>query len=517
MRPPRLLKPARGQALVLFALTLLLLALMVLMTLGFGMRAKERVEIQMAADAAAYDEAVSVARTFNAIAVMNRAQVAHMVAMAGTQALISHSGQVYAAHQTACPGDILPVEWFQADKAAADQVRALQGNAGALFSAELTLYGKLLNEHVGDQKLAALVAKAVNPELLAPPEGAAKSLMELNGDGPVPNETDVIEGQRANTAPGGRCGAAGGAVCPAGGDSHPALHATMGSLGWTWVHNRAGGTAGFGSGNAASSLAFRHYNSAGEMDPSRYGTISGRNSWAHDHGTSVTPTRCRNPRPPVAVTTAWVMSDERQTREDQHVYGVRTPPGQQPEDGEPMGERHTLGTCVVCPGIWPYAMGYNTGALNTAQADRNHYGQPKLYAVLQRDYASDKRRSHPDPWNLFFRFKFSNENTTAFDNSSPLGRIGPTGREDVQRNQVALSAGMAYYHRPRSAAQGGGWKEPPNFLNPFWRATLVSAEGAIDDKPADSLSAAGFTEHAAALRALDDVGYRGGSRVGGRY
>ena len=104
MQPARLLRHGgRGQALVLFSLTLLLLTLMVLMTLGFGMRAKERVEIQMAADAAAYSQAVSVARTFNAIAVMNRAQIAHMVAMAGTQSLISYSGQHYAvAKENGC-------------------------------------------------------------------------------------------------------------------------------------------------------------------------------------------------------------------------------------------------------------------------------------------------------------------------------------------------------------------------------------------------------------------------------
>jgi len=87
----------------------------------------------------------------------------------------------------------------------------------------------------------------------------------------------------------------------------------------------------------------------------------------------------------------------------------------------------------------------------------------------------------------------------------------------VQRNQVALSAGLAYYHRPRPAAEGGGWREPPNFLNPFWRATLVSPEGAVDDKPANSLQQAGFTEHAGALRRLDEVGFRGGSPEGARY
>ncbi|MCP3136105.1 pilus assembly protein [Pyxidicoccus xibeiensis] len=508
MQSPRLTTRARGQALVLFALTLLLLSVMVLMTLGFGMRAKERVEIQMAADAAAYSQAVATARTFNAIAVMNRAQVAHMVAMAGTQALISHSSQEFAAHNAVCPGDILPSEWHDADMAAGAQVKSLQGQAGTLYRAGLTIYAELLGEHVLEQKLARRVARAANPELQAVQEGASKSFSELNGGNQVPSHGDLMNAMRGG---GVVCGPNGGAVCPAGGAGRASLNATMGSLGWTWVHNRPGGSAGFGAG-ATRNAGFTHYSSAAAMDPATYDTVSGRNSWGHDHGRAVIPTRCRSrPPTPAAATDAWVMSDEEQTHEDQHVYGARVPPGQSPENGEPTWQAHTLGACVSCPGIWPFSIAYNVAALNLGAADQ--YGQPKLYALLHRDYATRP----PDPWNLFFRFRFNAETDKAFDNASPLGRIQATGREDVQRNQVALSAGIAYYHRPRPAMEGGGWREPPNFLNPFWRATLVSAEGASDDRPADSLSRAGFTEHAQALRRLVSEGYRGGGPTGRGY
>ncbi|MFP2910410.1 pilus assembly protein [Pyxidicoccus sp. 3LFB2] len=513
MQPSRLLTHARrGQALVLFALTLLLLTLMVLMTLGFGMRAKERVEIQMAADAAAYSQAVVTARTFNAIAVMNRAQVAHMVAMAGTQALISHSSQEFAAHNVVCPEDIPSAEWHDGDEAAANQVKSLQGQAGNFHRAGIAIYTRLLNDHVMGQELTRRVAEAVNGELAAPVEGAAKSFSELNGGNAVRSREDVIDALKAG---GGGCGVGDGAVCMSGGGTI-ALNATMGSMGWTWVHNRAGGSAGFGTGGAAVSTAFRHYSSAGQMDPSTYNTISGRNSTAHDHGRGVIPTQCRSAPPvPAVASDAWVMSDEEQTREDQHVYGARVSPGQQMENGDPPYKMHTLGACAVCPGIWPYSMGFNAGELQRGPA--NQYGQPKLYSMLYRDYASPQRRRNPDPWNLFFRFRFTENSDTTFDNGSPLGRIGPTGREDVMRNQVALSAGLVYYHRPRPATQGGGWREPPNFINPFWRATLASPEGSVDDRPADSLAGAGFTEHAQALRRLVGDGYRGGGPGGRGY
>lgn len=82
------LKPS-GQTLVLFALTLMLLTLLVLMTLSFGSKVKSRMEVQTVADATAYSNAVATARTMNAISVMNRVNVAHTVSTIGTLSLIS--------------------------------------------------------------------------------------------------------------------------------------------------------------------------------------------------------------------------------------------------------------------------------------------------------------------------------------------------------------------------------------------------------------------------------------------
>ena len=69
---------------VLFALTMLLLTLMVLLTLGISTRVKEKMEVQQVADAAAYSTAVVTSRTINSMALLNRSHVAIMVALAGT-------------------------------------------------------------------------------------------------------------------------------------------------------------------------------------------------------------------------------------------------------------------------------------------------------------------------------------------------------------------------------------------------------------------------------------------------
>jgi hypothetical protein len=74
---------------VIFALTVLLLTVMVCMTLSFGMKTKERLELQTVADASAYSTAVATARTMNALALDNRAQISNMVALAGVQSLLS--------------------------------------------------------------------------------------------------------------------------------------------------------------------------------------------------------------------------------------------------------------------------------------------------------------------------------------------------------------------------------------------------------------------------------------------
>lgn len=86
------------------------------------------------------------------------------------------------------------------------------------------------------------------------------------------------------------------------------------------------------------------------------------------------------------------------------------------------------------------------------------FGVPKMPVVL-----SKRTGGQPDPWELDFRFRFSrNSSATRLD------------LEDGSANELpelaAYSAGVAYYHRRFHIG------EPPNMLNPFWRATLVPAE-----------------------------------------
>jgi len=85
----------RGQTLALFSLTVLLVALMVLMTLSLGAKIRDRMDLQTVADAAAYSNAIATARTMNQMSVMNRAMIAHAVSTIGAVSLISYATLYY--------------------------------------------------------------------------------------------------------------------------------------------------------------------------------------------------------------------------------------------------------------------------------------------------------------------------------------------------------------------------------------------------------------------------------------
>ena len=146
-------------------------------------------------------------------------------------------------------------------------------------------------------------------------------------------------------------------------------------------------------------------------------------------------------------------------------------------------------------------MDYN---YNLVTRGPDNWGQPKNYALIQRDYKA-RPDKQADPWNLLFRFRFSpNRAGVEFDNRG-VELSDANGGTDISK-ATALSAGITYYKRA-----GDFWQEPPNFLNPFWRATLVSAhvdaQGRQRDVKETLGNAAPFA--ADAYEALKKKGYEG--------
>ncbi len=518
-------RPRAGQSLLLFSLTLLLLTLMVLVTLGIGSRIKSRMELQIATDAAAYSQGVAAARAFNTAALLNRAEVATMVAMAGVQSLISWSGQqrgslislstALAQAAVQCPADAAAIavliakitgtqgavgaQFQKLDDEAGTQARTLQGAAGALGgeardSFEDELKGKLV---VGQKLINAYVNRS-NPDLSATAAGDSRNLRELGG-----NKAGVA----CLYEP---CG--GGAVRNPNTLNKHMIWATMGSRGWTFTTLRSGtglgSSLGLGGGVSISIAGGGGGSGFGGGGVGKFGEgaedsqiedkVSGLEAWAEDHGGALVVTiNCTGG--PVTVTApvanAFVRSTDLQNtqgRFDQHYY-------QTGADDEPPIERHTMGACTRCPGIWPTFLDYNQ---NEVDNGANDFGQPKLVAMVERDLLA----APADPWSLFFRFRFNKAGPgSVFDNGSKDGKMKTN---PLLAKQLAVSSAIVYYHRPA----GGGWREPANFLNPFWRATLAPPDMEVnrpDGNLQEAMQIAGYGAHVQVMDGLRQQGFRG--------
>jgi len=527
---------------VLFALMLLVLSLTVLVTLGIASRVHDRMEAQITADAAAYSEAVLTARTFNAISLVNRAQVGKMVAMAGVESLISWTGaglgnmseltdtvipaaaasgkcapELAALTNAITAANVVKAARFETlDDDAGHQARDIQGSASGLRDVQTGLLKSLVSQlaqstttgvpnvcpactppqppllpSVPARNLVKKLAQGANPQLDTPASGGDwKSIQEVKDAVGLTDSSPTTD----------------------------SVYATMGSIGDSFVNSRNQGSGGFASGmthygakgiSGGSSGGGAGFGKLGEgfTASETVGTTSSYAAWALDRASSFSfPLTCADGALVLTgtVTDAHVYSSELQQNDDEHVYGGA-------DTVNPPDERHTMGACVACDGIWPFFLDYGLSVKGgPADKKENLYGQPVLYAMVERDYSKVK----DDPWSLRFDFHFTPDGAE-FDNGGrkPDGKVqkGLSNKAlEPYTRQVALSAGLAYYHRHGHA------KEPPNFFNPFWRATLVPP--GIDSKTdigtggggdaVKALNQAQLQTHAAALKALENQGYR---------
>lgn len=557
----------RGQTLVLFALTLLLLTLMVLLTLAIGMRAKEKIDLQNMADAAAYSNAVATARTLNSISVLNRAEVSHMVEMASVQSLISWSSMYLASLdrielalklKLASPTCLAPVNacmtaicaqystilanittertvrlqlanqngaYQNADQNAGQQVQSIQGKSTDMFGVyETPLWDKLTDPNTGllaKQNLAKAVITHAQ-------QGNTKWANEIS----APDEADKVSMRETSKTDGTfSCDGDAFACSPREKSRELGVKAMMGSRGYSFVTERAGG-----SGPIEAQITSKLLTGLIGVVPSVSDSGSGRVVSGWDQGAK--PSGASDLHLPpgaapvgavgedegsVSLTTtmvaggitcvdtaggsieAWVYSsDKTVSQNDVHEW---TPAGSN-DFGSDVNvypnERHTLGTCTSCPGIWTMFIDLNP--VHVADEAKHLWGQPKNYAYLERDYSDRSSTSSADPWNLNFMFRFTS-NGSRYDNR---GLKTLKSGLNIEK-QGALAAGLAYYHRMDH------WKEPPNFFNPFWRATLVST--AVDSQgdpndPAgtdivDTVGVTGATFHQDMVQTLKSKRFKG--------
>ncbi|MFP2960683.1 pilus assembly protein [Myxococcus sp. 1LA] len=87
----RMRRDERGQAMVIGAVAMLVLAVSVMASVSIGHGVYEKIKLQDAADAQAYSIAVKEARAYNFLAYTNRAMVVHYSAMLTVMSYVSHA------------------------------------------------------------------------------------------------------------------------------------------------------------------------------------------------------------------------------------------------------------------------------------------------------------------------------------------------------------------------------------------------------------------------------------------
>jgi hypothetical protein len=514
----------RGQALVLFALLLLVLTLLVLFTIDIGLRAREHVELQLTSDVAAYNQAVMTARVYNGASIRNRASYAMVASAAGAQSMVSWAGHMrsnlqgledalndlkdqYSADAGCASGEDAIVDsaislidteqlriqtgWDAKDQEAALDVLKWIGNAGGTSRYTMKTVGgghlqDLMCDHIVDANSTRAVAQKVNPELAVRPLSAQKSMDELTSYHCNGTIVPFDRCDRPRVTPDFvLCEIGGGAVLEASmgvRDGFASARAGGQTLMKDWleqlldpVNRSAVVTPAAQEGGSGFRYADRH----AAQGVTGMGTDG---FWGEDHGGRLTVEwqpvlGCGVKFGTGDVIDSYVKATD-STLDDEHVFS----PGGDNGGGLTW---HDFGPCNICPLMFPAFFDFNPMAVTDAN---NDFGQPKLYSMVERDYAA---RASRHPWEFFFNFQFAASSPGVSYGNRPL----------QYPLQVASSAGIVYYHRPDA------WNEPPNVMNPFWRATLT----APDQDLADRYTQAGYANQAAMVTALQAAGYRGGA------
>ncbi len=505
----------RGQTLVLFALTMLLLALLAFITLGLGVRIKERMELQTAADAAAYSNAVAIARTFNSLAIVNRTEWSLLVAQSAAQSYISWAtayrgaveglGDALIAGGPGCAAVRVAlnderarvVQEFEAGEIAAfRELRELADVQERLLEEDAREDYLRLEEMLDDEEITQKIIRGANDDFA----WQARSLpVKYGHDKTLSRDcwTGVACDLKKRSFMLNRPGFRGRENWM---DNQPNWlivrhqhEIVMGTRGDPFTTDRIGGQAianrlraalGPGVGvqwRADTGSSYRQTSGGGRLgapshssdfmiddeDNARYPVMHPGGAMSDDHGwLSVRSLTCRVSDLEIEA----VVRNGARVENNAHVWGAG---GVYRECPLAHDRSHALPN-LGYGHSWPLIIDFNDSQ-PTPEGDLQHsydpyvpgWGrfinqQPTFWVALEREPRRD------DPWDLRFTF------------GGQRHEVGPTRRSrlapynelftypDRVQRPVALSRGLAYYHR------GDDWREPANFVNPFWQATLIS-------------------------------------------
>lgn len=526
-----LLREDDGQALVLAALLLLVIALAVLGTGQLGRSLHDRIRLQNAADAAAYSLATQEAQAFNFYAFSNRAQISHYVTILqllsfdamllgilsslGTlAALMKTAGSICGDPVKAIACNMVPVvgQVLTTISAAAYVVEGVARTASRLFllfdtfvgtvavpllvAANLGLFAQqaafflgVASRLGGDEALR--IARRSAPKAEAWGSFASQASNVARFAGAHMKEAATLLGHRDRTSEGVADGAAGKRNYARRAMSE-LIHATRHG---DWVYDRKlPGDLGALLGDISGVKAL------GELFDLLPVQLRGHTRLLS--GDDLRPT----------------------TRATEHTYQKMEHPGHgsaRYPTGDAIGANFYLDIGGVASRL---GLGLDSKHLGSVTSTRSpdkgwvctwDLSYRKFFAVVLTIYTprtscTINRGKHswwgitpymvfdatpedcdsakndfcqPDVWVALQQdnpslFSFlEKQSTPTPDGEAPVGTLGTSGAGKL----VAVSRALTYYHRP------GTWREPPNFFNPYWRAKLAPVEQGLSRLGSDLL------------------------------
>lgn len=481
----------RGQAMPLAVIGLIILAIGMYTTYNLSRAVYEKIQLQNAADAAAYSLATLEARTFNFMAFTNRAQIANYVQMMEAQSILSSAMQVEMTlgilTTFSKPAAVLP--WFrptwnilnnayQTAKKVVDQIITLV----PLEISRLTLKNKLLFGVAGMHLLAttmlladggSAIAEANDPDAIPPPLAVQGLLTLLNiGSFVTTIDTSSMLGIGGNK--GEKSVEAERLITELANASRysamrdPAFVIMRGPgeylMGVLDLVN-----AQVSSGNKPFLKSFRRL-LATILGSAFTGTTKLLQNAEGDDLPDRADTGSANAEHSDLARAQAV------TAKDEFAVWLKVSASSAARTGE---------YCRYTSGLAPKCTRQSSYAWKSALLGEGGLAPYFLFKAKESGWEAESSSfNQPDVWMLFqkrpeamalaggdLNFEFKQKNTTAGVDA----RIGEDGMLEmgVGRGMMAVARAQVYYHRP------GAWQEPPNFFNPFWGARLAPKNVAI--------------------------------------
>jgi predicted transposase YbfD/YdcC len=467
----------RGQALVLACLSLLLLALMMVLSFNLSHALRQKTQLQQHSDAMAYSMAVLEARAFNYFASSNRAIASTYVAMNNVHGYMAAAsvtadmmgaakkafGLIIAQETALCLACRLSCDHCMHIKDAKD-VRDKFKDAEEEYHDKVKQKEQDFNKAVKalDEAMDSLhksQSAAFDETAKALADGSSLKLSELKRIN-APDSSDLNTGVGSLNSGEFNC-AIDGKNCSGSGkpsNSSNKARATMmtqvaNASRNDWAASRGGKPPKYlnaqflqklmkdiqkdgGTAITSHDGTSKTVKSEGELDGDAATSNDGSKSAGHEHGRLLST--YKHGLTGVGSYTAMVLSDSsggQHEPDDEHN-------GSHPFEG---ANSRDLASCSA---------GGNCFMSFRADPNRdNDFGQPRVYSYVTQQLRS-KSLSAAD-WQL-------NESATvSLQHGDRTGKVTLAAGEGA-----AMSKALVYYHRL------GDWAEPPNMFNPFWRAKL---------------------------------------------